>query len=310
MPRVSIGLPVYNGERYLAESLDSLLGQTYSDFELIISNNGSTDATADICRRYAQRDSRIRYISHDRNIGSSPNHNFVIEQASGEFFKSAAHDDRYAADLIARCVEVLDEHPRVVLAHSRSAVIDSAGAVRHLVDYRVRSEASGAAERFRSMLFDGWNDDEGGVVRLDVLRRTRGHGSFHFAERVLVTELALYGPFRILPERLYLRREHAGQVGRIADVRNRCASLDPRRADRFRHPLGRLYGEYIWAYIDAIRRAPLSSSERRDCYIALATWAAGRVGPVTARTVRREDLKRPESFQPAESAVSRPVPVT
>jgi glycosyltransferase involved in cell wall biosynthesis len=81
--RLSIGLPVYNGEKYLAESVDSLLGQTFEDFELIISDNASTDSTAGICRRYAKQDSRIRYIRQPRNIGLAANHNFVIGQARG-----------------------------------------------------------------------------------------------------------------------------------------------------------------------------------------------------------------------------------
>ena len=129
VPRLSIGLPVYNGENYLAESLDALLGQSYEDFELIISDNASTDGTADICRRYGKQDSRIRYIRQPRNIGLAPNHNFVLEQARGELFKWASNDDLYARDLLKRCVEALDEYPQVVLAHSWTAMIDSSGAV-------------------------------------------------------------------------------------------------------------------------------------------------------------------------------------
>ena len=293
-PRLSIGLPVHNGERYLAESLDSLLSQTYEDFELIISDNGSTDGTADICHDYASQDRRIRYFRQERNKGSSPNHNFVIMKATGELFKSASHDDRYAPGLLERCIEVLDRSPDVVLAHSWSAVIDSTGAVRHLVDYPVVSDAPRAPDRFRSMLFDGWDDDEGGVVRLSVLRRTGLHRSFHFADRVLTTELALYGLFYIVPDRLYFRREHDEQVGGIPDIRRRCASLDPRRANRLKHPIARLYAEYVWGYVDAIRRAPLSAADRRECYLALARWAAGRAAPVARRSLLREGLKRPE----------------
>ena len=115
VPRLSIGLPVYNGENYLAESLDALLGQSYEDFELIISDNASTDGTADICRRYGKQDSRIRYIRQPRNIGLAPNHNVVLDQARGELFKWASHDDLYARDLLKCCVEALDEyrHARV-----------------------------------------------------------------------------------------------------------------------------------------------------------------------------------------------------
>lgn len=291
-PRVSIGLPVHNGETYLHESLDSLLAQTYEDFELIISDNGSTDGTSDICRAYAAQDPRIRYFRQPRNIGSALNHNFVILQASGELFKSAAHDDRYAPELLERCLDALDRLPDAVLAHSWSSVIDSTGAVQRLVDYPVASDAPRAPERFKSMLFDGWGDDEGGVVRLEVLRRTALHGSYHFADRILTTELALHGPFHIVPERLYFRREHAGQVGAIPDVRRRCASLDPRRANRLRHPVGRLYAEYLWQYVAAIHQAPLSREDRRECYLILSHWAVGRVAPVVRRTLLREDLGR------------------
>src|ERR1700689_1019951 len=134
-PRLSIGLPVYNGERYLAESLDSLLGQSYENFELIISDNASTDATADICRRYGQQDSRIRYFRQPKNIGLSPNHNFVFEQSSSEFFKWAASDDLYARDLLKYCIEALDEYPDIALAHCWTAIIDSGGNVTEAPEY-------------------------------------------------------------------------------------------------------------------------------------------------------------------------------
>lgn len=95
VPRLSIGLPVYNGERHISAALEALLGQTYEDFELIVSDNASTDGTSEICLRYTRQDRRIRYIRQERNIGLVPNHIFVLKQARGELFKSAAHDDLY-----------------------------------------------------------------------------------------------------------------------------------------------------------------------------------------------------------------------
>src|SRR5215472_17867412 len=136
-PRLSVGLPVYNGENYLAESIDALLGQSYEDFELVISDNASTDGTAGICHRYARQDSRVRYIRQPSNIGAAPNHNFLIDQARGELFKMASHDDLYARDLLQRCIDALDEYPQVVLAHSWSAVIDEEGKITELVAYPV-----------------------------------------------------------------------------------------------------------------------------------------------------------------------------
>lgn len=92
-PMVSIGTPVYNGAKYLRKALDSLLEQTFTDFELIISDNASTDDTQAICEEYARRDSRIRYVRQSMNIGAAENFRFVQQQAKGEFFMWAAHDD-------------------------------------------------------------------------------------------------------------------------------------------------------------------------------------------------------------------------
>jgi glycosyltransferase involved in cell wall biosynthesis len=291
-PRLSVGLPVYNGEKYLPESLDSLLNQTYEDFELIISDNASTDRTSDICRDYALQDSRIRYVRQPRNIGCAPNHNFVIAQARGELFKHASHDDLYARELLERCIEAIDEYPQVVLTHSWSAVIDVSGSITELVDYPVATDAARAPERFRSMLFDGWGDDEGGVMRTDVLRRTALHGSYHFADRTFTAELGLHGPFYMVPDWLYFRRHHPDQGGAIQSVRARCTNFDPRRADRLRHPIVRLYAEYILGYVTAIHRAPLTPSERQECYRYLAQWASGRAAPVASRTLSRSGLRR------------------
>src|SRR5215472_7649750 len=152
-PRLSIGLPVYNGENYLAESLEALLGQSYEDFELIISDNASTDSNPDICRRYGKQDSRIRYIRQPRNIGLSLNHNAVLKESRGEYFKLAASDDLYGRDLLGSCVDALDEYPDVVLAHSWEAVIDEDGTVTQAMDYPLATDAPRAPDRFKGILF-------------------------------------------------------------------------------------------------------------------------------------------------------------
>jgi glycosyltransferase involved in cell wall biosynthesis len=303
-PRLSIGLAVYNGENFLSQSIEALLGQTYEDFELIISDNASTDGTADICQRYAKQDSRVRYFRQRENIGSAPNHNFTIHQAKGELFKTASHDDLYGRDLLRLCVAALDEHPAVVLAHSWSAQIDETNAVTEVVDYPVNTAALHAPERLRSMLFDGWGDDEGGVLRTDVLRRTALHGSYHFADRTFTVELALHGPFYMVPEYHYFRRHHSGQGGARASIRTRCANLDPRRASRLQHPTVRLYAEYIGSYAAAIHRAPLSASDKRECYQVLSRWVASRALPVAGRTLARSGLQMDEMSSPAPDDIS------
>ena len=298
MPRLSIGLPVYNGEKYLAESIESLLGQSYKDFELIISDNASTDSTAEICHRYANEDSRIRYIRQPRNIGLAPNHNFVVDESRGEFFKWAASDDLYGRELLQSCIDALDEHPNVVLAHSWTAAIDSAGKVIQAYRYPLVTDSMSPPERFRSFMFgcsglfedpDSGDHrlvridhqgilracDEYGVIRTKVLRQIAPHDSYHHQDRIVVCELLLHGPFHETPDWMYFRREHDGRVYQ-SSPRDRCVILDPRRANRLRHPTSRLVAEYIWGYVAAIRRAPLSSADRRSCYQVLSHWMADR----------------------------------
>lgn len=274
--RLTIGLPVYNGARYLAEALESLLGQTYGDFELIISDNASTDDTSAICHRYAAIDARVRYVRQPRNVGCAANHRFLVEQCRTELFKWAASDDIYARDLVERCVALLDAHPEAVLAHSWTAmVVGDTGEYATPTEYRAATGHHRPSTRFRSMLFDDGGDDDYGVMRVQMLRRTPLHGSYHHGERPMMAELALLGPFCHVPDWLFLRRDHPA-ASRRAPIRDRCVNFDPRRARRLRHPVPRLLAEYVWAYISAIRRAPLAAGERLRCYGHLLSWTVSR----------------------------------
>ena len=201
-PRLSVGLPVYNGEKYLAESIESLLGQSYEDFELIISDNASTDSTADICRRYGKQDSRIRYIRQPRNIGLSPNHNFVVQQSRGEYFKWAAADDLYGRDLLKSCVDALDEDAEVVLAHSWEAAIDDAGTVTQAMDYPLATDSPRAPDRFKGILFGSSGLFESSDPAVPGLVRVDNRGILRACDMYGVTRTAVMRkvtPARQLP---------------------------------------------------------------------------------------------------------------
>ncbi|MFJ8929811.1 glycosyltransferase family 2 protein [Streptomyces sp. NPDC102364] len=302
-PRLSIGLPVYNGEEYLAESLDALLGQTYEDFELVISDNASTDATQDICRKYAAQDSRIRYIRLSRNVGATPNHNYVFTESRGELFKWASHDDLYARDLLRRCVEALDEHPEVILAHADQAVIDGDGQIKVPYEYTLATDSPRPPERFRSLLFEPGGDDFYGVLRADALRRVNPLDSYHHADRTFVAEIALNGRFHQVPELLYFRRDHPTRAERAnPSKRSRCVNLDPRRAGPL-HPTPRLLAEYVLGFVSAIRRAPLSAADRRACYGHLAAWMSNRTRPGTGERVEDRTPVDPGLYEVSVDAV-------
>ncbi|MGK3207652.1 glycosyltransferase family 2 protein [Amycolatopsis sp. MEPSY49] len=272
-PRLSIGLPVYNGENYLAEALENLLAQTYTDYELIISDNASTDGTREICEKYAAKDDRIRYVRQPKNIGAAPNHDFLVRAARGELFKWAAHDDLFAPGLIEACVRALDEHPEAVLAHSYMAIVDERGEVLENYDYELETDSPNPARRFRSLIFGEGGDDYYGVIRLSVLRRIAPHDSYHNAGRKLVGELSLHGTFVQVPEVMFFRREHPGRGDNLGTVQKVCTNLDPRRAGQSKV---RLYAEFAAGYVNAIRNAPLTATERRDCYGVMAEWLGGK----------------------------------
>jgi hypothetical protein len=223
-------------------------------------------------------------------------------------FKWAAADDLYGRDLLRHCVDALDEHPEVVLAHSFEAAIDGNGKVTQSLEYPLATDSLSAPERFLSILFGSSGlfrssdpdapglirvdnrgilraCDEYGVIRVGVLRQVAPLRSYHHADRTVVCEIALHGPFHIVPDWLYFRREYPDRAYNTSPtVRARCAILDPVRANRLRHPAARLLAEYFWGYVAAIRRAPLSEADRRECYRHLAQWLLDRA---TSRVLPR-----------------------
>lgn len=291
-PRLTVGLPTYNRACYLRGTLDSVLAQTYTDFELIISDNASTDATEQIAREYAERDPRIRYVRHPRNLGSAFNHTYVIRKARGEFFKWVSDDDLYAPDLFEQCVRALDAHPEIPLAHAWTTSIDGDGVLIEKVPYVMDTGSGSPSERLRSLLYTEGGDDIYGVIRTQILRSMPDVGSFYHSDRTFVAELALHGPFHNYPDHLFYRREHAGRGGQASlSMRRMCSNLDPARANKWRHPKIRLVGEYLAAYLGAIRRAPITRRQKVACLRVLLFWMAGHVRP--ARNAgRREPTPR------------------
>jgi glycosyltransferase involved in cell wall biosynthesis len=210
IPKVTIGLPVFNGARYLAGSLDSLVSQDYENFELIVSDNASTDDTGVICSEYAARDRRIRYVRNDRNIGLGPNHNRVFELSRGQFFKWAAYDDEYPPQMLSRCVEALDEAPSSVsLVYSPCDLIDECGRFLHTTSDSVESRDPMPHRRLWQLLrYCSVYNFVYGLMRADMLRHTRLHGSFPMADQVLFAELAMLGELREIREPLLRLRFH------------------------------------------------------------------------------------------------------
>jgi glycosyltransferase involved in cell wall biosynthesis len=269
-PLVTIGMPVYNGENFIVEALDALLAQTYTDFELIICDNASTDRTGDICREYAARDERIRYYRNEMNIGASANYNLTFELARGDYFKWAAHDDVCAPTYVERCVEALDRDPGVVLAYTQAQAIDSDGQLVKVYPGKRHFNSPSPRVRFYEFVVDPHPIVAVfGVMRREVLGRTRLIGKYAGSDRPLLSELSLLGKFFEVPERLFYYRFHEAQSwGGNKSPQATQAWYDPGRAGKITFPQWRLLREHI----RSIERAPIGLIDRVSCYLYMGYW--------------------------------------
>jgi glycosyltransferase involved in cell wall biosynthesis len=206
-PLVSVGLPVFNGERFLAQTINSILGQTLKDLELIISDNASTDATADICHQFASEDKRIRYFRQSRNRGAAYNWNFVVAQSRGKYFKWASAHDYLHETFLDRCVEVLRSNADVVLCFSRTSLVTDGD---EFIEYDTNDLPflqDKASERFLALMTKSGTANEcSGLIRLPCLKRTRLDRAYPHGDKVLMAELAIHGTFWMIDESLFHRR--------------------------------------------------------------------------------------------------------
>lgn len=213
VPKVSIGLPVFNGGGVLEATLTALVNQTFPDFELIICDNASTDGTEAIGRAFAAQDPRVRYERNTTNIGLSGNYNRVFSLARGPYFKWATSDDVCLPGFLAPCVAVLDDRWDVVLAYPRTEFIDSSDKVLPIEDSSWHLPQDSATERFRLLLsVEHWVNSILGVIRRSALAKTRLMRNYPGSDYSLLAELSLQGKFIEVPEVLYRRRLHPGSM--------------------------------------------------------------------------------------------------
>jgi glycosyltransferase involved in cell wall biosynthesis len=262
-PKLSIGLPVYNGENFLAEAVNSILSQTFSDFELIISDNASTDRTEELCRAYAQNDERVRYYRNPKNIGIARNYNITYELSSqsSDLFKWAAHDDVLMPGYLERCVELLDKEPSIVCVHTYTQKIDQYGTVKENYPDDQFTDSSQRVKRFHDVICKTHQVIVGhAVIRKSVLDKTKLFGAYPGADWALQAEIALYGRLYEIPEYLFKRRSHPHRAYRVP-LYDRIALEDPAKAGKIVLPAWLQW----FGYFAAVKRAKLPFGERLHC---------------------------------------------
>lgn len=263
-PVVTIGLPVYNSERYLKQSLDSLLAQTYSDFALIISDNASSDGTSLICQQYAAADSRVRCFRNEINIGNPRNFNRVFELTATPYLKWSTADDYWEPTFLERALEVMERDPATALCYPKTYIVDAEGQNPIPYEDNLHLVQGDPADRFLTLLGRiGLAHQHLGLIRMSCLRRTHLLGTQVASDVNLLAELTLYGTFYELPERLFFRRFHktAGSWKR-ADAKHQAkhyhgAGSREGGMTRWRGHLG---------FFSAVRASPLPLRSRARIY--------------------------------------------
>jgi glycosyltransferase involved in cell wall biosynthesis len=284
--RVSIGLPVYNGENFLEAAIESVLRQDFADFELIISDNASDDATEGICRRFAEADRRIQYHRSDTNRGAAWNYNRVFELSRGEYFKWQAHDDLCLPGFLASCLQVFDATPpSVALVYPKTQVVDANGNL--MPQFIAESLDTREAQPHRRLATVLKNLNMAcpvfGLIRSSTLRNTRLIDRFIASDYVLLSELAMLGELREVPQVLFLRRIHP----RISTYASRDATqllqwYDPSRG-RYRRLLSPMMALGV-EYVRSALRLPLPPADRLRCALtAVRVWYARELRNIAGR---------------------------
>jgi len=258
-PRVSIGMPVYNREKYVAASIEAHLNQTYGDFELILTDNCSTDRSEEICRDYVARDPRIRYYRNPRNLGAAGNYRRCFELATGEFFRWTPSDDLVSLNLLERAVNILDNDPSVFVAYPRTKLIDAEGKITgdfeehlHLMDEQPSKRWIGVQKNIRL------GNLHYGLNRADKFRKTGLMRNYNGGDFPLIAEMSLYGKFYEIPDAFFYRRMHEEASSAMKNSADVMAFYDPKkRANLF------LYNwVHLGANLNSVRRAPISLVEK------------------------------------------------
>lgn len=281
-PRVSFGLAVRNGEQFIRRAIDSLLSQTFEDFDVVVSDNASTDGTSSICQEYANRDGRIRYFRNVEDLGQIVNVNRVFQLSRGEYFRWIGTDDWLEPGYAARCVEVLDSHSEAIAVTTYFTITDSGGNQVYRPFDGPFVEAATPHERFARMLWffhagDALWDPLYAMIRRETLERTALIRMIANADWLLAAELSLLGRFRNVPECLAHRNKNYEIFDNRAELLRR---YHPTRFAEIESSTLRL----VRILIPIVREARLTTPQNLHCFRAISGFAVKEL----RRRLRRE----------------------
>ncbi len=273
-PQVLIGLPVFNGAKYIGSAIESLQNQTLGDFRLVIGDNASTDDTEEISRTYAHDDSRIEYFRHEKNLGLVPNMRFVYQPAGEPYFKWTGHDDTLEPTYLERCVALLDHDSSLALAHSLALEIDTTGAKTRTFYDDIRLSGARPRDRLWRLLWAKHLTEQWAVMRTALVDVIRPMGSYPGSDRNFNAELLMLGDMGYVEEPLLYVRAHPDAYGSggVSGKRSQFLWHDS-NARVPRVPSGLIN---LKEYFRSVMTLPLPRRERVACLRVVTEWGLRR----------------------------------
>ena len=273
---VSIGLPVYNGENFLSEAIESVLAQTYRNLEVIICDNASTDRTEAICEKYATQDARINYHRNTTNLGAGANYDKCFHLSNGEFFKWIAHDDTIAPTFVEKTLLELKSNSSAIACVTGVMKIDETGeSIGNWNFEKLNLMSNFPSARFHSFLFHRpKNTDFFGLYRSCILRDSVLHGNYNHADNIFLAEMALRGKTIRIDGILFFNRIHSLQYSRsvmLSTSSNEIANWwAGKNSETQNHstPTVTLWRNYLKRVNGNLSPSP----ELVRCYLSLFAW--------------------------------------
>lgn len=273
-------MPVYNGEKYIRQALDSLLAQDYGNFELIISDNASTDGTHEICREYLAKDSRIKYFRNEKNMGAAWNFERVFRLSQGKYFMWAAHDDLWAPNYVSECVRVLEQSPEAVLCCSALRFIDANGDLIPKEHPNLDTRGMTLFGRVRALLLQPDWFAIYGLMRSEALNKVNVGRREWGADVLLQLELLMLGDFVCAYTTVFYYRI-LGKSAKDQDV-----AIEPSRASK---PLQRPFTGLVLNLMKTVLCSELTLLEKAICLVEIVYFGLIHDGHLSSY-VHRENL--------------------
>ena len=277
-PAVSIGMPIYNESRFIQKTIESLIRQSYTKFELTISDNASTDKTEEICRKYAAKDKRIKYIRCENNLGATLNFLNALNLSSAPYFFWASGHDMWHPDFICQCVYLLESQPEVILAYPRTILIDQDDKELEITPDQIDTRGMSALQSYCHLIWNlHWCNMFYGIHRTKEIKKCFTVKEIYGPDNLILASLALRGAIAQVKEPLYYRRINRPEEGSDERKRRQLISLYPNTA-KFNKSGTELFCELRNEYLKSVISSSLNLREKIIAIISTVKCFKQRFG--------------------------------